>query len=90
LFAKECLPDFFCCLQKNLNYFCKLQKKFLIDLKKKIMGVWRQIGEYLWIVKKDPDAPKSKWIGYMHFINRLSILLFLLAIIIIIIQLLRR
>jgi len=25
------------------------------------MGVWRQIGEYLWIVKKDPDAPPSKW-----------------------------
>ena len=50
------------------------------------MGVWRQIGEYLWIVKKDPDAPKSKWIGYMHFINRLSILLFLTAIIIIIVQ----
>jgi hypothetical protein len=50
------------------------------------MGVWRQIGEYLWLVKKDPDAPKSKWIGYMHFINRLSILLFLLAMIILIVR----
>lgn len=54
------------------------------------MGVWRQIGEYLWIVKKDPNTPKSKWIGYMHFINRLSILLFLLAMIILIVQLIRR
>jgi len=50
------------------------------------MGVWRQMGEYLWIVKKDPNAPKSKWIGYMHSINRISILLFLVAIIIIIIK----
>jgi cob(I)alamin adenosyltransferase len=54
------------------------------------MGVWRQIGEYLWLVKKDPDAPKSKWLSQMHFINRLSILLFLLAIIIMIIQMIRR
>lgn len=54
------------------------------------MGVWRQIGEYLWLVKKDPDAPKSRWIGYMHSINRLSILLFLVAIIIMVIRLLSR
>jgi hypothetical protein len=54
------------------------------------MGVRRQIAEYLWIKKKDPNAPHSKWIGYMHGINRLSILLFLLALIIIIIQLLTR
>ncbi len=53
------------------------------------MGVWKQIAEYLWLKKKDPDSPKSKFVGYMHGINRLSILLFLLAIIIIIIKLLR-
>ena len=54
------------------------------------MGVWRQIGEYLWIVKKDPDAPHSKFLGAMHFINRLSILLFLAAMIILIIEWIRR
>ena len=54
------------------------------------MGVWRQIGEYLWIVKKDPDRPPSQMTKAMHFINRLSILLFLLAMIILIIQLIRR
>lgn len=53
------------------------------------MGFWRQIGEYLWLVRKDPDAPKSRWIGYMHFINRLSILLFLVALIIIIIRMIK-
>ncbi|MGI8580567.1 MAG: DUF6728 family protein [Chitinophagaceae bacterium] len=54
------------------------------------MGVWRQIAEYLYIKKKDPNRPHTKWIGYMHGINRLSILLFLAALIIIIIKLLRR
>ncbi|MEO9211397.1 MAG: DUF6728 family protein [Ginsengibacter sp.] len=51
------------------------------------MGAWRQIGEYLWIVKKDPTQPKSQWIGYMHTINRISIWLFIAAIIIIIVEL---
>lgn len=51
------------------------------------MGVWRQIGEYLWIVKKDPEQPQTKWIGYMHTINRISIWLFIVAIIIIIVEL---
>jgi len=50
------------------------------------MGVWRQIGEYLWIVKKDPDAPHSKMTNAMHSINRLSILLFLLAMIILLVR----
>lgn len=53
------------------------------------MGVWKQIAEYLWLKKKDPNSPKTKFVAYMHGINRLSILLFLLAIIIIIIKLLR-
>ncbi|MEO7801660.1 MAG: DUF6728 family protein [Ginsengibacter sp.] len=53
------------------------------------MGVWSQIAEYLYLKKKDPNRPHTKWVGYMHGINRLSILLFLLAIIIIIIKLLR-
>lgn len=51
------------------------------------MGVWSQIAEYLWLKKKDPDAPRTKWIGYMHGINRLSIILFLIAIIIIVLKL---
>ncbi len=53
------------------------------------MGIFRQIAEYLYLKKKDPNRPDSKWVGYMHGINRLSILLFLFALIIIIIKLLR-
>lgn len=51
------------------------------------MGVWRQIAEYLYLKKKDPNAPSSQWIRYMHGINRISILLFLVALIIIIVKL---
>ncbi|WP_018629836.1 DUF6728 family protein [Niabella aurantiaca] len=54
------------------------------------MGIWDQIAQYLFLKKKDPNTPKSKWVGYMHGINRLSILLFLIAIIIIVIRLLMR
>ncbi|WP_317206851.1 DUF6728 family protein [Niabella pedocola] len=54
------------------------------------MGIWDQISQYLFLKKKDPNTPKSKWVGYMHGINRLSILLFLIAIIFIIIRLLTR
>ncbi len=41
------------------------------------MGILRQLAEYLYIKKKDPRAPKSKWIGYMHGINRISLFMFL-------------
>lgn len=53
------------------------------------MGVWKQIGEYLYLRKKDPGRPQSKWIGYMHGINRISLLIFLLCLIILAIKLLR-
>ena len=52
------------------------------------MGVWKQISEYLYLKKKDPDRPNSKWIGYMHGINRISIFVFLLCLIILAIKLL--
>lgn len=51
------------------------------------MGVWRQIAEYLYIRKRDPDAPHTQWVKYMHGMNRLSILIFLIALIIMIFKL---
>ena len=47
------------------------------------MSIFRQIAEYLYIRKPDPDRPKTQWLKYMHGINRISILLFLVAVIII-------
>ena len=53
------------------------------------MGVLNQIAEYLYLKKKDPNRPHSQFVKYMHGINRLSILLFLIAMIILAIKLLR-
>lgn len=50
------------------------------------MGIWRQIEEYFYIKKRDPDAPRSQWMRYMHGINRISIFMFLVAIIIMIVR----
>lgn len=52
------------------------------------MGVLKQIAEYLYIRKPDPDRPKTSFVRYMHGINRLSILLFLLALIIMLVRIL--
>lgn len=54
------------------------------------MGVWKQLAEYLYLRKPDPDRPKTQWVKYMHGINRLSLMLFIVAIIILIIKLLVR
>lgn len=51
------------------------------------MGVLRQIAEYLYIKKKDPNAPNTQWMRYMHGINRLSIILFLVALIVMVLRL---
>jgi hypothetical protein len=54
------------------------------------MGVLKQIAEYLYLKKKDPNAKPTKWMKYMHGINRLSIILFLIAMIILAVKLLRK
>jgi hypothetical protein len=51
------------------------------------MGIFRQIAEYLYIKKKDPNAPHSGWMRYMHGINRISIFMFLFALLVILIRL---
>ncbi|MFN4284929.1 MAG: DUF6728 family protein [Lacibacter sp.] len=51
------------------------------------MGVLHQIAEYLYLRKPDPERPKTKWMKYMHGINRLSILLFLFALVVILLRL---
>jgi hypothetical protein len=51
------------------------------------MGVLKQLAEYLYIRKPDPNRPKTQWIKYMHGINRISVLLFILALIILAVKL---
>jgi hypothetical protein len=54
------------------------------------MGVLKQIAEYLYLRKPDPDRPKTSFVKYMHGINRISILLFLLALVIMLVRLLAK
>jgi hypothetical protein len=50
------------------------------------MGLLRQLAEYFYLKKRDPRLPNSQWMKYMHGINRISIFMFLVAIIIMIIK----
>ncbi len=50
------------------------------------MGVWRQIAEYLYIKKRDPGEPKGGWLRYMHGINRISIFMFLMALLLMLVR----
>lgn len=52
------------------------------------MGIWRQIQEYFYIKKRDPNAPNTQWMRYMHGINRISIFMFLAGLIVLIVRLL--
>ncbi|MFI5154016.1 MAG: DUF6728 family protein [Chitinophagales bacterium] len=52
------------------------------------MGVWRQVAEYLYIKKRDPNAPHTRWMRYMHGINRISIFLFLFGLLVILFRVL--
>ena len=54
------------------------------------MGVWNQVAQYLYLKKKDTNAPNSQFIKYMHGINRISILLFLVGMVILAVKLIRR
>lgn len=54
------------------------------------MGVLRQVAEYLYIKKRDPNAPNTQWMRYMHGVNRISILMFLFALIVLIIKMILR
>jgi hypothetical protein len=62
----------------------------ILRYKNQLMGILRQVAEYLYLKKKDPNTPDSQWVRYMHGINRISILLFIFALLVIIIKLLLR
>ncbi|HPH23847.1 MAG TPA: hypothetical protein PLW32_08200 [Chitinophagaceae bacterium] len=54
------------------------------------MGILKQLAEYLYIKKKDPNEPKTKWMGYMHGMNRISLIMFLVALIVILVKLIMK
>ncbi len=50
------------------------------------MKFWDQIAEYLFLKKHNPDDPPTKWMKYMHGMNRISIFMFLLALLFMLIK----
>lgn len=51
------------------------------------MGILRQLAEYLYIKKRDPNEPRTQWMKYMHGMNRISLIMFMIAVIIILVRL---
>jgi hypothetical protein len=51
------------------------------------MGILRQLAEYLYIKKRDPNEPRTQWMKYMHGMNRISLIMFIIAVLIIIFKL---
>jgi len=51
--------------------------------------MWKMLLTYFYIRKRDPNEPKNINISFMHGMNRISIFMFLVAIIVMIIRLLR-
>lgn len=51
--------------------------------------MWQQILTYFYIRKRDPNEPRNINIKMMHGMNRISIFMFFIAIIVMIIRLLK-
>ncbi|RTL54778.1 MAG: hypothetical protein EKK39_03660 [Sphingobacteriales bacterium] len=51
------------------------------------MGIWNQILQYLFIKKRDPNQPRTTYLKYMHGMNRISLLMFIVALIIMLFKL---
>lgn len=47
-------------------------------------GIWSQIQQYLFLKKRDPNAPRNTNMILMHGMNRISIFSFLIAIIVLV------
>ena len=52
------------------------------------MGIWKQIAEYLYIKKRDPNVERDQYTKYMHGMNRISIFLFLIALLVMLFKML--
>ena len=46
------------------------------------MKILNQIAEYLFLKKKDKDKPVTQWMKYMHGMNRISLLIFIVGLLV--------
>jgi hypothetical protein len=51
--------------------------------------MWNQILTYLYIRKRDPNEPRNTSIKFMHGMNRISLIMFLIAVVVMIVRLFR-
>jgi len=51
------------------------------------MEILKQLAEYLYIKKRDPNDERTQWMKYMHGMNRISVFMFLIAIMVMLIKL---
>lgn len=51
--------------------------------------MWQQILTYLYVRKRNPDEPRNTSLKFMHGMNRISLFMFLIAVIVMIVRLLR-
>lgn len=72
------------CIHRTSNV--KFSELYNPDQCYRVMSILRQFAEYLYIKKKDPNRKDTAWVRYMHGINRLSILLFLFALVVIFVR----
>lgn len=52
--------------------------------------MWKQILTYFYIRKRDPKDPRNMSIKFMHGMNRISLFMFLVAVVVMIVRLLTR
>lgn len=56
---------------------------------KKENAIWKQVLTYFYVRKRDPNAPRSLDLTFMHGMNRISLFMFLIAVIIMLVRLIK-
>jgi hypothetical protein len=74
------------CKYRNSAHFSVTLVERLETMK---TGIWQQILTYFYIRKRDPDDPKNINTSLMHGMNRISLFVFLIAVLIMIVRLFR-
>ncbi|MBX2907867.1 MAG: hypothetical protein KF744_17615 [Taibaiella sp.] len=52
-------------------------------------SIWQQVLTYFYIKKRDANAPRNIDLKFMHGMNRISLFMFLIAVIVMIVRLFR-
>jgi hypothetical protein len=74
------------CFTVDITFPVALSKLYALilqyQIKPVVMGILKQVSEYLYLRKKDPNVQESSWLKKMHGINRISIFMFLICLLV--------